>query len=587
MPSSYQVIIHDRAYSKWSFISDEDGVVTDHPKINPISKKLFSKDIIMYDPTDEDFLSVIHSPVRNGNPIPGILILEDNKTYGRTHERTHTRTHERIPGKTYTKTRTKSRMLYKCIPNDSQLPAFLVPYEVQLGFSKTYINKYVLFKFNSWEENHPQGILMETLGDVNVLDVYYEYQLHCKQVHSSITEFTNKTRDQIKGMNDEIHTHIMNDPNFHIENRLFDKHIFTIDPAGSSDFDDAFSFTPAETTTMPTRLSIYIANVYVWLEKLRLWHFFSDRISTIYLPDKKRTMLPTILSENFCSLKSGEQRFAFVMDIEIDASGKMTHTFKSVMIKVKQNYVYESDPLLANTHYKSLYKFTKTLNSDVKDSHDVVSYWMVHFNTECAKYMAKNGIGIQRKTEKTVFLENSLLHFLSDTHLTGKYSLLDKSDVDSSTCPYTHITSPIRRLVDLLNQICIFISLQLVTTISPECFHFASKWMTRIPEINEQMRNIRKVQNTCDLLYKCTNVPDVIQRKYTGVLLDKRQKQSNANDPVKSFTYNVYLEELKLISKFKTYTEYNVGERYLFGLHVFHDEYKQKIRVQLLSEVTK
>ena len=581
MPASYQVIIHDRAYSKWTFISDEDGVVTEHPKINPISKKLFSKDIIMYDPTEEDFLSVIHSPVRNGNPIPGILILEDNKTYGRTHTRTHGKTHDKISKKPSS----KNRLLYKCIPNNPQLPAFLIPYEVQLGFSKTYINKYVLFKFNSWEENHPQGILVETLGDVNALEVYYEYQLHCKQVHSSITDFTNKTRERITGMNDEIYTHIMNDSNFHIENRLFDKHIFTIDPAGSSDLDDAFSFTPGETT----RLSIYIANVYVWLEKLGLWQFFSDRISTIYLPDKKRTMLPTILSENFCSLKSGEQRFAFVMDIEIDASGKMTHTFKNVMIKVKQNYVYESDPLLANTQYKSLYKFTKTMNADVKDSHDVVSHWMVHFNTECAKYMAKNGIGIQRKIEKTVFLENSLLHFLSDTHLTGKYSLLDKWDGDSSTPPpYIHITSPIRRLVDLLNQICIFTSLQLVNTISPECLHFARKWMTRIPKISEQMRNIRKVQNTCDLLYKCTNIPDVIQRKYMGVLLDKKQKELNTDSNViHSFTYNVYLEELKLFSKFKTYTEYNVGEKYLFGLHVFHDEYKQKIRVQLLSEVTK
>ena len=584
MPASYQVIIHDRAYSKWTFISDEDGVVTEHPKINPISKKLFSKDIIMYDPTEEDFLSVIHSPVRNGNPIPGILILEDNKTYGRTHGRTHTMTHGKTHDKISKKPSSKNRLLYKCIPNDPQLPAFLIPYEVQLGFSKTYINKYVLFKFNSWEENHPQGILVETLGDVNALEVYYEYQLHCKQVHSSITDFTNKTRERITGMNDEIYTHIMNDSNFHIENRLFDKHIFTIDPAGSSDLDDAFSFTPGETT----RLSIYIANVYVWLEKLGLWQFFSDRVSTVYLPDKKRTMLPTILSENFCSLKSGEQRFAFVMDIEIDASGKMTHTFKNVMIKVKHNYVYESDPLLANTQYKSLYKFTKTLNANVKDSHDVVSHWMVHFNTECAKYMAKNGIGIQRKIEKTVFLENSLLHFLSDTHLTGKYSLLDKWDGESATAPYIHITSPIRRLVDLLNQICIFTSLQLVNTISPECLHFARKWMTRIPKISEQMRNIRKVQNTCDLLYKCTNIPDVIQRKYTGVLLDKKQKELNTDSNViHSFTYNVYLEELKLFSKFKTYTEYNVGEKYLFGLHVFHDEYKQKIRVQLLSEVTK
>ena len=225
MPSSYQITIHDRGYSKWTFISEEDGTVVEHPKIHPVSKKLFSKDIFMYDPTEEDFVCVIYSPVRNGISIPGILILENNKTYGRTSS--------------------KKRLLYKCIPNDSQLPAFLIPYEVQLGFSKTYVNKCVLFKFDCWTDTHPQGILLETLGDVNELDVYYEYQLHRKNVQSSITQLTNKTREKIKTMDDAIHTQIVNERNFHIENRLYDKNIFTIDPVRSTDFDDAFSFTTA------------------------------------------------------------------------------------------------------------------------------------------------------------------------------------------------------------------------------------------------------------------------------------------------------------------------------------------------------
>jgi exoribonuclease R len=565
MPFSYQVTIHDRAYSKWTFTSDEDGTIVEHPRIHPIYKKLFSKDVFMYDPTEEDFLSVVYSPVRDGTSIPGILILENNKTYGRTSS--------------------KKRLLYKCIPNDSQLPAFLIPYEVQLGFSKTYVNKYVLFKFDHWNDNHPQGILLETLGDVNQLEVYYEYQLHCKHVHSSITHFTNKTREQIKTMDDAIHTKIMDNPNFHIENRLFDKYIFTIDPAGSTDFDDAFSFT-TDSKNDTSVLSIYIANVYVWLEQLKLWQFFSDRVSTIYLPDKKRTMLPTILSENLCSLKAGEHRFALVMEIQIDDTGKMTHTFKSSMIKVKQNYVYESDPLLANIHYKSLFKFTQKINPDVKDSHDLVAHWMVYFNTECAKYMAKNGIGIQRTIEKKPFVEDSLQQFLSDTHLTGKYNLFD-IDMDSlcSTTFYAHVTSPIRRLVDLLNQICIMHSMRLVDSISSDCLIFTRNWMYRISRINENMRNIRKVQNTCELLYKCTTISGILDSEHTGILFDKKRKNSHTNvhEDIECFTYSVYLEDLKLISKMQSYKEYSVGEKYRFKLYVFHNEYKQKIRVQMVS----
>ena len=564
MPSSYQITIHDRAYSKWSFT--EDGTTVDHPRIHPLSKKLFSKDIFMYDPTEEDFLSVVYSPVRDGTSIPGILILENNKTYGRTSS--------------------KKRLLYKCIPNDSQLPAFLIPYEVQLGFSKTCVNKYVLFKFHEWTDTHPQGILLETIGDVNHLDLYYEYQLHCKHVHSSITHFTNKTREQIKIMDDDIHTKIMNDTRFHIENRLFDKDIFTIDPAGSTDLDDAFSFT-TDTNTGTSVLSIYIANVYVWLEQLGLWEYFSDRVSTIYLPDKKRTMLPTILSENLCSLKAGEHRFAFVMDIHIDNTGEMTHTFKSAMIKVKQNYVYESDPLLANTHYKSLFHFTQNINPDIKNSHDLVAHWMVRFNTECAKYMSKMGIGIQRFIEKTSTstLSNSFLHFLTDTHLTGKYILFGKTS--DSVSLYTHATSPIRRLVDLLNQICIMISTDLVDSISPECMNFMRNWMSRIQRINDNMRNIRKVQNTCDLLYKCITVPGILDIEHTGILFDKKIKNTHniVHQGIECFTYSVYLEDLKLISKFQSYKEYTIGEKYPFKLYIFNNEYKQKIRVQMGSDV--
>jgi exoribonuclease II len=65
------------------------------------------------------------------------------------------------------------------------------------------------------------------------------------------------------------------------------------------------------------QLSIYISNVTIWMDILNLWNSFSQRISTIYLPDKKRPMLPTILSECLCSLQENLTRIAFVMDIFI------------------------------------------------------------------------------------------------------------------------------------------------------------------------------------------------------------------------------------------------------------------------------
>ena len=48
------------------------------------------------------------SILKNSNTIAGVLVLEGNKTYGRK----------------------KKRLLYKCIPDDKYLPAFLVPYDI-------------------------------------------------------------------------------------------------------------------------------------------------------------------------------------------------------------------------------------------------------------------------------------------------------------------------------------------------------------------------------------------------------------------------------------------------------------------------
>lgn len=129
--------------------------------------------------------------------------------------------------------------------------------------------------------------------------------------------------------------------------------IFTIDPEGSMDFDDAFSIKilSKDKNKMYLLLSIYISNVAVVLDTLELWNSFSDRISTIYLPDRKRSMLPNILGDHLCSLREKTNRVAFTMDVFIEVSTEddildKTLTiqkieFKNTLVQVDKNYVYE------------------------------------------------------------------------------------------------------------------------------------------------------------------------------------------------------------------------------------------------------
>ena len=100
------------------------------------------------------------------------------------------------------------------------------------------------------------------------MEVFYEYQLYCKDLHRSIKKLTNQTTTSIKNV--PIIENILQNPNYQIEDRTHE-HVFSIDPDGSKDFDDAFSI---ETQDDGYKVSVYIANVYIWMEELIKFIYF-------------------------------------------------------------------------------------------------------------------------------------------------------------------------------------------------------------------------------------------------------------------------------------------------------------------------
>ena len=142
---------------------------------------------------------------------------------------------------------------------------------------------------------------------------------------------------------------------------------------------------------------------------------------------------------------------------------------------------------------------------------------------------------------------------------------------------YIHITSPIRRLIDQLNQILFFKKFKLITKISEECLHFLNNWMNEIEYINTSMRSIRKVQTDCELMTKCCNNPEILEDIHEGIIFDKTIK----NDGF--ITYMVYLENIKLLSRITITNDLATFTNQKFKLFFFGDEYnlKRKIRLQL------
>ena len=158
--------------------------------------------------------------------------------------------------------------------------------------------------------------------------------MHCRNLQHSVTRFTHTVHETLKigSYNDHIATMEQNN-RFQIIDKS-DQYVFTIDPIGSVDLDDGLSISPHPMNPEHTVVSVYIANVCIWLEHLELWDHLSDRVSTIYLPDCKRNMIPSLLADKWCSLNEKEKSVVFAMDLVFDQHGlliELPHMYNAVI----------------------------------------------------------------------------------------------------------------------------------------------------------------------------------------------------------------------------------------------------------------
>lgn len=568
----YEIHISDKTYLEWNLNPNPTNPTNPtNPNRenleNPFSHKLFHKDTFSF---VEDRIEIIHSPTRNSEFLTGILILEQNRTYGRTPN--------------------KKKLYYSCIPNQKQLPIFLIPYEIQLGFQKNIQNKYVLFKFDHWEKNdkHPYGILTQTIGNVNHLPHYYEYQLYVKNIHPSsiVSKYNKQIRENISFV--YLNTHIqdiLSNPKdygtIHSIPRFFK--IFTIDPPGCVDRDDALAIIPMNQNIF--RVHVFIANIWVWIHKFQLWDLIEHtNISTIYLPDFNRNMLPTELSEKICSLDIGETpRFTFSMEFEINISDKTCKPIYNpdiltqTCIYISKNFDYESESLLKYSSYNLLLQVTREIHPEIKDSHELVAFWMMQMNTFIAKEMYSKQIGIFRITQNPNTTNptnptnpiNPFIH-LWEQAISGKYISFKTNTTDYShsvlnVSHYMHFTSPIRRKVDIYNQLYWISSFLSIPDIQ-----------IKLPHINEDTTKIRKLQNECTLLSNLNNQNQNQINNIDGILLQITPK------------ILVYLPIFKCILTCKTTAQDKIQDLDLYttvkcSVFIFEREsdYKRKIRVEI------
>jgi exoribonuclease R len=421
--------------------------------------------------------------------IPGILILS-KKTYGKK----------------------KDKFLYRCRLNDNR--TVLVPYSKDYKkFSKKFNNLYILVKVDDHTEENDMCTIHDIIGNVDDLNNFGQYLMHCNNCIHSISKFKRIVSKLA------VDTPDTTDP----------QQVYTIDPKGCKDFDDAVSI-------KDDIITVYITNVAAYLDKMDLWDNLSDRISTVYFPDYNYPMLPKKLSEDMFSLKAGNR--SLVLAFELRETGI---NFYTTCISVTENLEYDN----AGDIGEKLVKITKTT-----DTHEAIAHLMIKVNNYCAK---QNGL-IYRNCTGTPF--DATVPF--EDWPTAEYSLVNSGHQLLGLDNYAHITSPIRRMVDIINSIKI-------QKLSIRADDFYNKWITRVDYINDQSKKIKKIQNKTLLLKMCTENNDTI---YEGQIVQ------NSN--------TVYIKELSMFTKIEE--DLDLGTVHSFKIYTFLDEssFNRKVRIKRL-----
>ena len=421
-------------------------------------------------------------------------------------------------------------------------------------------NQYVLITYKDWVDKHPTAIIKDTIGEIS-LENTMQYYLH-------VLDLKPKKRDkqkvkEIELRYDEIQTNNMNNElNKDIVDKR-DEYVFSIDPVECKDYDDAISIKEENNEII---LSTYIVNIAWYLDRLDAWELIDEQVATYYTPLKNFNLLPEELSEDKFSLSEGKDRVVLCYDYIIKDHNIIKTNIYPCMINVKRNFIYDEEDLLKNDSYKHIETCFTNLKSELEikssDSHEVIETLMLLTNYYSALELYTLKQGIFRKS--TFEGKHDITEW--DIYKSSYCAFSDKDMIHEGVKLklYCHITSPIRRLVDQINQIILMTKYSKTKDKKTEIF--VKQWINNIDWINERTKAIKKLEKKTLLLKRMMEEPD---KEYKALIVSKKEK------------IKIWIKELNIFTTL--YGEFNydkliIGEECNVKGYLFLDNYHEKIK---------
>lgn len=255
---------------------------------------------------------------------------------------------------------------------------------------------------------------------------------------------------------------------------------FSIDDATTTEIDDAFSVTPL--TLGSFRIGIHIATPALGITPDSLLDkFAAKRLSTVYLPGRKITMLPESVIQHF-TLSEARRRPVLSLYLDVMDDFTVTRTFSqletieistNLRLDVLEQQFNETSLRENQMHYpfahelKTLWDFSnkmeKLRGKDQDINNEKVDYSFAVEQDRVSIFERRRGAPIDKVvSELMIFANAEWGKQLADAGFAGIYRSQGNGKVKMSLSPaphqglgvsqYTWSSSPMRRYVDLINQ---------------------------------------------------------------------------------------------------------------------------------------
>lgn len=275
----------------------------------------------------------------------------------------------------------------------------------------------------------------------------------------------------------------------------------TIDPPASVDCDDAFSIEFPQDTPNQAVIYVHIANVAYYFNPQTtppaLWNEIIKRGTTYYGVHHNWPMIPGAYSNGVCSILPDKPEPTHVLTCEfhynLETKALQFAGFYCSVVASKAKLDYDTvDGILATGTFPALQillESAQVIRAGYKDyiltpetpAHKMVRYWMIHVNTimcrDIYRYNAVPDASRQETLIKYIKMmyprsdntysreqlvevinantDDALLMYLGKVAMQKSYYTSNPSEnyhYGIGALGYTHWTSPIRRLPDLLNH---------------------------------------------------------------------------------------------------------------------------------------